>query len=939
MIKFIDYDYKQSIRFNISGMDCNECLMTLFYEMDLTLNKFIIQYYSNLHMGSRININNQLHIPIVDLSKSFNISIQSNLDIIKVFIDRRLVYEKERTRRKNILLLVGRPFFGKTLKTFSQFFKQSSMKYIEKMSFLKLRNSNQKENLLYGRSSLVESFEVRNSSHNLLNPLDKAKDFDLEILNNYGEFHKITNSKFIAYLTSRLSSEISELISDKVGVKDCKYINLMRNKFLLNQLTLVESENFLSNLYLNSEVYDVEVDLILNICLCLISKKNDSKIALLILSNIYLNNKDYGSMVRLLRKIDNKPFDIDLVENYFIFLYSISINQQSEYFSDQVYELISKLPSNNVIYFGVLTSMLDILYKSYHYSKRGHQYQNSINKLLLMVKNLDEFNEIDYKNFSIGILNLMAQRPKTASEFFSNAMKLNHECSYYLIEAYEYSGQISKARELLLANIRSTNRFNVDDPLVVHYTTIDNWNIKEKRIRYIFEGEDNSPPHFNSLKTHEGLNFESIQNVYLADHNFKIGINFSKKIKDGLIFQYSNSITLYSNDKNITLKVEINGQTLILNIDNIVLNKINYVEISRSFESLLLKFNSREREINLSKNTIIYGGRLVFDKSSCNVLGYYVDIFKYPKMNKSNNLVIYSSWYGDEFTELFFNSLTPSLSRPDGLPSLLENYHIEWMIYTTKEQKDKIIKQTSRISNLFNKIEINTCILKSENFNPREYLHETFIDCVKKSIPKNAIILFAPPDHIFGSGLRNLIENIEADSYIISPHPRISYEKTYTSGGYKELIYNNKNDGVEGYITNTELASRAIHKYSHQIVDYGISPKSVDGILETSYWWSAVIKSNKLFVKFKEPPPVLLYARGDIISGMLSEGYSSTFERVDHDLVEWMYKTNRLKIIKNNADFFWVEYCKNGRNIPTLMNGYWPESAQNNLLSEYEWDI
>ena len=53
-------------------------------------------------------------------------------------------------------------------------------------------------------------------------------------------------------------------------------------------------------------------------------------------------------------------------------------------------------------------------------------------------------------------------------------------------------------------------------------------------------------------------------------------------------------------------------------------------------------------------------------------------------------LVIYSAWYGDEFTELFFNSLVPSLKRPDGLSEISTRYKITWRIYISDEQYLKV---------------------------------------------------------------------------------------------------------------------------------------------------------------------------------------------------------------------------------------------------------
>ncbi|MEY4331511.1 MAG: hypothetical protein RLZZ196_249 [Bacteroidota bacterium] len=937
MIKIVDFDYKLSIRFKINDVQGNECLMTLLYEMDVKLNKFIIQYYSNLLMGSRININNKLHIPISDSSESINISFFSTIDILRVFINRKLVYMEERGRSKNVLVLIGRPFFGKTISTFNQFFKQSALRYIALNSFLKLKDKD-KVGYRYVRSSYIEKFEIRNSSHNLLNPLDKAKKFNLETFNSFGEYHKIAYSTILNMLSQQISLEIANLIADEEK-KGVEYIQYLENKSLHEKLTIHECESLLKNLYVYRDVYDVEEDIFFNICADLLDRKNDSEIALYILADIYFNEKDYGPMIRVLSCIKQSPLDLYLIENYFIFLWSLTINQQINYFNERIYELILKTKSNNLIYFGALVSMLEVLFNSFHYSKRGSQYSRSIDELLMRVNDLEPSGEIMYKEFAIGVLNMMAQRPIIASNYFAKAMELRHEASHYLVRSLENSGEIRKARDLLLETLLSTCRFKAEDPLVLHYSTLDNWVNKIDNIRYDSEDKIGESTVLIPFKPHKGLLFKAIDNIYLADHDFKIGLQFSKKMKNGLLFQYSNSLQLFGNADNLSLKISINGQTYLLNMPRIEIKKNNFAEISRFGDLLAFKFNGAVKEIRISKDAIIYGGRLIFDNSCFDITNYYVDVYKYKSAIKSNKIVIYSSWYGDEFTELFFNSLLPSLSRPDGLPSLKKSYEIEWRIYTTEEQKKKIIDEIPKFKNLFNKLTINTTILKSENFDPREYLHETFIDCVRSAIPNNSIVLFAPPDHIFGSGLNQLVDNCEIDEYIISPHPRVSYEDTFQLNNHGELIFKNKLNAENGYLSNIKLAALAINKYAHPIVNYGLNPTSVDGYRENSFWWSAVKNGNNISVQFKEPPPVLFHARGDIVAGMLSEGYSSTFERVDHDLVEWMYKTKRLKVIDSNKDFFWVEYCKKGRNIPTLMNGYWPPSAQNIYKKTHNWSL
>ena len=120
----------------------------------------------------------------------------------------------------------------------------------------------------------------------------------------------------------------------------------------------------------------------------------------------------------------------------------------------------------------------------------------------------------------------------------------------------------------------------------------------------------------------------------------------------------------------------------------------------------------------------------------------------------------------------------------------------------------------------------------------------------------------------------------------------------------------------------------ALGSFSHGVVKHGMAPQQFAKSRERSRWWSAIVNGNCVEVSFKEPPPILFEPSWDIVSAMIEEGYTPPFERVDHDIVEWMWKMNRLEVVQSNDVFFWVEYCKDSRNVPTITNDYWPQSAQ-----------
>lgn len=943
MQKIIKSPYQINFKFDINKIKSDKQLATLFYELDIQSNKFFIQYYSNSLMGNRININNIIHIPILDDKKKLSIRIQSLNNKLSVTINRKQVYSTIYSNRSTTkLILIGRPFFGKTLATFFQYFKQSAIKFIDEVSIEKtVKKTNVNKKILY--KNMLDEYEVKTSSANLVNVLDKANYIDYEILNRFGEYHKLTARFLENYLDKLMIQNITYLLSENYKDNDNKKIDI-NNEFddVINDFQLLDPkgrEYYLGRLYLNyveGLIDNIDFKELINIIL---SDDEFSPIPLYVAGHIYLGSNEFGPMIRIIKKINNQSINHELIENYYIMLYSISQNKQVDFFSDAMEKLIHEVREKNNIYFGALVSMQDILFRSYHYSNRGFKFKKSIDALTFAVKDWDGLIYDDYLNFSLGVLNTISQRPKLASHYLRKIKNKIKESSNYLVSALEHCGEIEEARAILFDCIISTGRHQPYDELVSHYTVVDNWLNRSKKFLFKSYSDKSSEASYRKIEVHKGLNFETIDNCYIADHDFSFKFRFEyfEKI-DLTILNFSKALNLGIFGKYLILKLNIGSLNTDILID-ILKTGLMEIELSRELGEIKLSLNGVQKSIEIAHDEIIYGGRIVLFANNITELLHSLTVYDYKEKIKSNNVVIYSSWYGDEFTELFFNSLVPSLKRPDGIPEILRKYKVIWKIYTSEEQYLKIKNRISDIDYLADSIEINKEILKSESFEPREYLHETFIDCIKKSKDDNDIILFAPPDHIFGGGLATLINESNIDSYIICPHPRISYEAAYLNSKHKELIFKNENNGICNYINNRELARIALLKYPHQIVEYGFNPTSTDGVLEASYWWSAKMNGTNVEVRFKEPPPVLLYARGDIIAGMLSEGYSSTFERVDHDLVEWMDKSGKLVVNSDNLKFFWVEYCKDTRNIPTIGNGYWPFSAQKIYSTPHIWSI
>ena len=171
-----------------------------------------------------------------------------------------------------------------------------------------------------------------------------------------------------------------------------------------------------------------------------------------------------------------------------------------------------------------------------------------------------------------------------------------------------------------------------------------------------------------------------------------------------------------------------------------------------------------------------------------------------------------------------------------------------WKIYTSTEQLDKLkdIKLFCKLNKI--NLDINTSILGSEAFEPRNNLGTSVIDCLKFSIKSNAFMIVAPPDHVFGNGLLNIIERTKPLDYTILSHPRIEYEKgTKSLGNYLKLNLKDQN--------NKKLMNWAMNSVPHSVVKVGL-----DQNFEPNHIGGLAKKSSKGFlINFKEPPPLILY--------------------------------------------------------------------------------
>ena len=163
--------------------------------------------------------------------------------------------------------------------------------------------------------------------------------------------------------------------------------------------------------------------------------------------------------------------------------------------------------------------------------------------------------------------------------------------------------------------------------------------------------------------------------------------------------------------------------------------------------------------------------------------------------------------------------------------------------------------------------------------------------------------------------------------YLVVGHPRVMMETAY-----RDLRADLARPDVDQFFTNEYLVDLAMHRHPHLVIQTGLNNP-------TEFWWNSRREGDTYRTRFKEPPPVAYYPARDMLCVMTGNPYTLPFETIDHDIVDLMHRTGRLKWIDNSQDFFWIEYCKRTRNVPTIYNRYWSPAARMFSQTDLNWHL
>ena len=260
-------------------------------------------------------------------------------------------------------------------------------------------------------------------------------------------------------------------------------------------------------------------------------------------------------------------------------------------------------------------------------------------------------------------------------------------------------------------------------------------------------------------------------------------------------------------------------------------------------------------------------------------------------------------FYGDEHSSWFGDSMMPSLLKSlDGIWNEISTTHY-------------IYCQPNSIFNNFKYFPtvIDSKMLDTES--PRNELGNILLHQILLSSLQDAIIILAPCDFVYGIGLKNLLLT-HSDKYVVCPHGRMKASHAHSVREFLKNKYDNKT-----------LAKHVYKIWKHGMVDYGKEHRCD--------YWRADMHGKTMDIYFKEPAPIFFKAENEIANiiqnkmkyGPTFESSWGAFETIDHEVVDYYFKINRLYSPSNTDEFMWTELTPDDKYLPMIYNECWLDSA------------
>ncbi|MGB0683490.1 MAG: hypothetical protein ACPGOV_12305 [Magnetovibrionaceae bacterium] len=202
----------------------------------------------------------------------------------------------------------------------------------------------------------------------------------------------------------------------------------------------------------------------------------------------------------------------------------------------------------------------------------------------------------------------------------------------------------------------------------------------------------------------------------------------------------------------------------------------------------------------------------------------------------------------------------------------------------------------------------------------RYHLHLPYRQAFQAAYEAGRAVLIAPPDHVFGSGLQQQLARLPKGGLLVAGHARIDWEKAVAPLSEAPCTPANAN-----------LVRLSLEDYRHPMVQFGLE--------NPNPYWTANRQGDSVDVRFKEPPPLFIDPVPDLIALMDHGSYIGPYETLDHDLVEYTFRRDRLAWVDSSDAFFWAELTAPEDYAPTTLNLYLTRSSLHFARTPLFWRV
>lgn len=248
---------------------------------------------------------------------------------------------------------------------------------------------------------------------------------------------------------------------------------------------------------------------------------------------------------------------------------------------------------------------------------------------------------------------------------------------------------------------------------------------------------------------------------------------------------------------------------------------------------------------------------------------------------------------------MLMRTMLPSLWKSSNLPDLLARGHtVTHHVHCPPSDREalSVYESQSRIPVIF-----HTDILTDDHNFSR---HEGLYRCFQNHLARESLTVVCPCDHVFGAGLADLVQELKPGDYMVCGHPRIQYD----TGVIKMQEFLSRDLDRE----NQDLVKFCMEAIPHPMVEYYKVERTSYHPFHKEYWKTRR-KAGFWQTFMAEPPPVALWGSADMLDCWKSRTLHGPWEVIDHDLPNFCYQRNRLKLVTDSRKFFWAEFTSNNQ--------------------------